>query len=159
MSITLPEITIVGQLPQSKSRSGHPFSTADQAAIAALDEILPVSIGNDIEYSGAIVQNIGSKAFSFTYAETEDNPTSSNPNPQPPSGTKLIGVYHTHGAANGKNNAENFSFEDMMICRSKGVIFWLGTPSKHIKKLIPPQLLSAAEKQQFGLLGKPITLR
>ncbi len=129
MSLEMSEITIVRQLPRNKSSAGHSFRTIDAAAIAALDEILPVSIGNDFEYSGA--------------------------------GTKRIAIYHTHGAAGGagKRDAENFSFADMMICRSKNIVSHLGTPSRKIKKLIPPGLLNAPEKENFGLLGKMVTLR
>jgi Domain of unknown function (DUF4329) len=160
MPFTIPEITIVGQLPPSKSQAGQPFPTADEAAVAALDEILPVSIGNDFEYSGAIARRLQDGKFVFTRAETQDDPKASNPNPQPPSGTQLIGVYHTHGAGTGKNNAENFSADDIFLCLAKKtVIFWLGTPSRRIKKLIPPDLLSPADKQSFGFFGKQIILR
>ena len=159
MGFTLREVTVFGQLPRSKSQAGTPFPSDDAAAIAALDEILPVSIGNDSEYSGAIARRVQDGKFIFTYAETEDDPTSSNSNFTAPSGTTLIGVYHTHGAATGKNNAESFSPQDIMICRGRKLVFWLGTPSRRIKKLIAPALLSPADQELFGLFGKLVVLR
>ena len=162
MAIELPEIVIIGQLPESQSRAKQMFKTMDQAALAAIDEILPVSTGNGIEYSGAIVQNLD-KTFSFTYAETLDDPTASNANPNVPPGKKLVAIYHTHPSdqGNGQRNAENFSVEDVMTCRFRTppVIFYLGTPSGKIKKLIPPGLLGGADKEKFGIFGKQTVLR
>jgi hypothetical protein len=159
-TFTMQEITVMGQLPRSLSRAGKPFRTADEAAIAAIDEILPVSVTNNIEYSGAIVRSTINGFFQFTYADTQDDPTASDANPAIPAGTVRVGLYHTHGAGDGKTNAENFSPNDIIICiGQKTVLFYLGTPSKHIKKLIPPGLLTGDDKQKFGFFGKPVLLR
>ncbi|HEV3194175.1 MAG TPA: hypothetical protein VGY54_26905, partial [Polyangiaceae bacterium] len=66
------------------------------------------------------------------------------------------------------NNAENFSPQDMIICRGvkhgnavvrPPLISYLGTPSGRIKKLTPPALLQGADATTFGLLGKLDILR
>lgn len=156
--ITLPEITIIGQIPPSQSRAGMPFATADAAAIAAIDEILPVSVNANWEFSGAIVKNKAGK-FSFTYPETLEEQNSSNSDPAIPFGTTRIGVYHTHGGSTGKNNSENFSPEDIIIANGKKVISYLGTPSGKIKKLVPVAQLTGKDKENFGWFGKQIVLR
>lgn len=159
MAFTISEVTIIGQIPPSQSRAGRSFNTADAAAIAAIDEILPVSVNNNIEYSGAIVRNSAGK-FLFTYAETLEEPDASNSDPRIPVGTKQIGLYHTHGGGGeGKNNSESFSPQDIIIANGKKIFSYLGTPSGRIKKIVPPALLTGKDKENFGWFGKQSVLR
>lgn len=146
---------LIDLLKPANSGAGRTlFPTADAAAIAAIDEISPTTNAIRIEFSGSIFQR--GSSFSFTPPERGEA-TSSNANVPVPAGTRRIGPYHTHPDVN--KNAENFSPEDLMICRSGQFIFYLGTPSGRIKKLIPPSLLTGAEKKQFGLLGHQIIVR
>ena len=61
------------------SKVGAAFSTADAAAIAAIEEINPTSIKNKWEYAGRIYTRSGQ--FYFTRATTIRNPNLSEAGP------------------------------------------------------------------------------
>lgn len=136
------------------------FGSADDAAIAALQEIMSTTRAVGLEFAGSIFSQSGS--FRFTAPQRGDA-TGSDSNVPVPAGTTALAMYHTHPANNA--NAENFSPQDMIICRGNpGLklpprVSYLGTPSGKIKKLIPPDLLSGSDKARFGLLGKQVILR
>lgn len=136
------------------------FTSADDAAIAALQEIIPTTIAVGLEFAGSIFSRSGS--FRFT-APKQGEATASDSNVPVPTGTGAVGSYHTHPETT--RNSENFSPQDMMICRGNEQIhlpprvFYLGTPSGKIKRLIPPALLTGQDKENFGLLGKLTILR
>ena len=136
------------------------FGSADVAAIAALQEISPTTKAIGMEFASSIFSQSGS--FGFTAAKRGDA-TSSDSNVPVPGGTTAVGIYHTHPAST--NNPDNFSVEDLFICRGNPLlklpsrVSYLGTPSGTIKKLIPPDLLTGPDKARFGLLGKQVILR
>ena len=96
--------------------------------------------------------------FGFT-AAVQGGAKDSDPNVPVPPGTDSVGIYHTHG--NGVNNsgAEVFSGDDIIICKKLGRFSYLGSPRGSIKKLIPSNLMSAAEAQQNPLGIRQQTLR
>src|SRR5947209_6182252 len=90
------------------SRAGHAFGTADDAAIAALDEVLTLSIENNWEYAGCIFRMTNGK-YSFTRAVTDKKADDSTAElSPPPAGTTKVGTYHTH-AGNFELTDEQFS--------------------------------------------------
>lgn len=152
---------LITLLKPAKSKAVHSgFGSADDAAIAALQEIIPTTKAVGLEFAGSIFSLSGS--FRFTAPKRGDATGSESNVPVPP-GTTALGMYHTHPANNA--NAENFSPPDLIICRGNPKlklpprVSYLGTPSGKIKKLIPPGLLSGADKASFGLLGKQVILR
>src|SRR6266498_999705 len=76
------------------TNSGKTFSTADQAALAAIDEINPTSIANNWEYAGRIFQ-MHEGQFIFTRPKTLMLDAVSDPGPNIPGYVKT-GTYHTH---------------------------------------------------------------
>jgi hypothetical protein len=143
----------------SKAAHGH-FVSAEDAAVAALQEIIPISRAVGLEFAGSIYSKSGS--FSFTAPE-RGGTNSSNPWVAVPAGTTAVARYHAHPPVG--TNFENFSIEDIGI--SKGIpsdinvpprVTYLGTPSGRIKKWIPPSLLPSQE-QASNFLGKQVSVR
>jgi hypothetical protein len=147
------------KLKPSSSRAGRPvFATIDSAGTAAVDEINPLSIAIRQEFAGAIYRVAGS--FGFT-APVEGDETSSATPTTVPSGASQVGTYHTHGAGfQSSTAAESFSLEDRNARRAlstklgRQVIFYLGTPSQHVLKLVPNTAAGTMVD-----LGQQITLR
>jgi len=152
---------LIGLLRPAKSKAaqGH-FINADDAAVAALQEIIPTTKAVGLEFAGSIYSQSGS--FWFTAPE-KGEVKGSNPWVAVPAGTTAVGRYHTHPPVG--TNFENFSPDDIFICWGNQQVnlpprvTYLGTPSGRIKKLIPPMLLTGQDKADFGLLGKHVTLR
>lgn len=136
------------------------FANADDAAVAALQEIAPTTKAVGLEFAGSIYSLSGT--FRFT-APKKGDATGSDSNVPVPVGTKAVAIYHTHPTVG--TNYENFSPQDLMICRGNQQLrlpprfSYLGTPSGRIKKLIPPDLLTGQDKDKFGILGKQVILR
>lgn len=73
-----------------------PFDTQDEAAKAALDSANPRSIAENREYGGVIYRDTDGKYY-FT-GPGAGSETGFNPSTTPaPSGTTVVGDYHTHG--------------------------------------------------------------
>jgi Domain of unknown function (DUF4329) len=133
---------LASKLKPAASRAGMPvFATIDSAGSAALDEINPFSIAIREEFAGAIYQLTGRFAFTAPLAGDE---TSSQAPISVPVGASQVGTYHTHGAGFlNSTAAESFSVEDrnarhaLSVKLGRQMIFYLGTPSRHILKLVP----------------------
>ena len=130
------------------------FISADAAGIAAILEINPASQAVQREFAGSIFRR--GTQFGFT-APVRGDIDSSDSNLPVPTGMVRVGAYHTHPDFG--TNKENFSPQDIMICRGQGVLFYLGTPNGRIKKLTPPSLLTGADASRFGIFGKQDILR
>ena len=143
-----------GRLP------GDPFDTADAAAIDVLDYINWVSIEKNVEYYGAIYQDLETGKYYATMPE-EGTGDRSKP-PVFPEGKKPAGEYHTHGAyskigsnnkpvktndpKNDAYNSDDFADLDKIGIAARAKIFsperrkyngYLGTPSGEYKKFNP----------------------
>ena len=134
----------------------------DEAGIAALTNIIELSIAVNFEYSGAIIQH-NNGLFSFTEPQTLNSDDSSSPNPVIPPGTTLVALYHTHGTKNHSNgaekpHAERFSLEDMAICRLKNIYGYLGTPSKTVLKHIPAAFIDSSNPRKANYFGMSVFL-
>jgi hypothetical protein len=73
-----------------------PFKTADEAAVAALLEILPKSIKQLHEYGGYIYKIDGKFYYNKPMEMTSDPDGGTYPAPRPPARAKLVAQIHTH---------------------------------------------------------------
>lgn len=82
------------------SRSGTPFSTIDEAGVAALAEICATSVAEDREYGGRIYlyDQFGKYYYTMPF---RGEATSIPQLPEPPKGGATAAVYHSHGADSG----------------------------------------------------------
>jgi len=139
------------------------FSSMDAAAIRAIDEIDTLTKAIQREFSGSIYTR--GRAYEFTPPEMAVMDWSSS-QVAVPKGTQWVATYHTHPAAT--PDAENFSSQDVVVCRGirngnsvlrPPLVNYLGTPSGRIKKLTPRELLQGAEVEAYGPDGKQEVLR
>lgn len=86
-----------------QSAAGVAFATADEAAIAAIDEINPTSIREGVEYAGRIYYVEAYKAYCFMQPNRGNSKTSDAGKPlsKLSAGGKVtnarnVGTYHTH---------------------------------------------------------------
>ena len=109
------------------------YATADEAAIAAIELINPISIAQNVEYAGRIY--FRSSRFFFTQARTLNNRYDSDPGPRVPNAVN-IGTYHTH-AGDFESTDEIFSPKDKLKAAMAHEISYLGTPCQRILKFTP----------------------
>jgi len=133
-------VDVSGLLP------GDIYSTADEAAIAAINEINDTSIGLNREFIGRIY-GLPTGGFSYTVAtqgkmKTANVPVSVALNPQfygVPVGSYDAGIYHTHGKRN--KNYKDFQFSgkgaDIGVALQNAIPMYLGTPFHSISKYTP----------------------
>jgi len=115
-------------------KPGDKYPTQDKAATAALDDIINISISQDLEYAGWIYKFNGGCEYSYTNPR-KGAAHSSHPGAKPSNATA---VYHTHGAESGPKWAdENFSKSDMNFARKHKVDIYLRTPSGKQLKFSP----------------------
>jgi RHS repeat-associated protein len=119
---------------------GDKYTTIDRAGIAAVTDVLVVSVTQNREYAGVIYKN-----WDGTYSYTEANPgteTYSYPGDAPWLHDEA-GIYHTHGQAGPNKDTENFSHPnpdgigDTGLSDELGIPNYLGTPRFAIKKYDP----------------------
>jgi hypothetical protein len=137
------------------------FGSADDAAVAAIDEILPLSIRDNVEFAGRIFREPRGTRFAFTRpirgTRDDSDPGSRTPPPRL-IGFVNIGTYHTH-AGSFQETDEIFSPAD----RAKAVFAkehsWLGTPHQRILRFTPMSLLPPGEEFDMELKGNVEVLR
>ena len=135
-----------------QTRAGALFSTADVAAIAALDEILSVSVANNWEYAGRVRKMGG--GYVYTKPKTLKKDADSDAGPI---AAGNVGSYHTH-AGGFYDTDEDFSPQDKLKATLAREYSYLGTPRGRILRFTPIDLLSQAEQKQYPM-GKTETLR
>lgn len=149
--------------PAASQANVASFATIDAAAIRAIDEIDTLTKALQREFSGSIYTQGG--AHKFTPPEMAVTDWSSS-QVAIPAGTQWVATYHAHPAAT--PDAENFSAQDIVVCRGvkngtsvlrPPLINYLGTPSGRIKKLTPRELLQPADADAYGPDGKQEILR
>lgn len=128
------------------------FRTADEAAIAAIEEINPTSIRNKWEYAGRLYTRDG--MFFFMKATTLRSPNDSEPGPIVPTN---VGTYHTHAGAFAPTD-EQFSPQDKLKATLGRELAYVGTPYQRILRYTPIDLLPA-ELQRLYPLGKVDVLK
>jgi hypothetical protein len=109
------------------------YATADEAAIAAIELINPISIAQNVEYAGRIYSR--SSRYFFTRAQTLNNRYDSDPGPAV-AGAENIGTYHTH-AGDFLSTDEIFSPQDKLKATMANEISYIGTPCQRILKYTP----------------------
>jgi hypothetical protein len=120
----------------SQSMAGLPFDDADECAIAALDEINPLSITKNVEFAGRIYRKADGR-FYFT-RPIQGARDDSKPPPKV-IGAVNIGTYHTH-AGNFQETDETFSPKDMLKANMAKEYSWLETPYQRILRFTPAAL-------------------
>jgi len=116
------------------------YQTIDQAATAALDDYISISIQTNREYAGVIYQNWDG-TYSYTAANRGSN-RDSNAGDAPWFHDE-VGIYHTHGASEEYKDAENFSTPGSEGIGDEGLSDelmepnYLETPHLAIKKYDP----------------------
>ncbi|MDE1476596.1 DUF4329 domain-containing protein [Xenorhabdus bovienii] len=134
-------------------KCGKGFSSADDAARAALNKYNPMSLRMNKEYGGIIFK---AKDGSYGYTrgmlgKSRTAPTFKETSKRLPEGSTPVGQYHTHGdyaddafkrtnKAGDVHNSDNFSPADIRIHNAAsrtfpGFINALGTPSGQFKKI------------------------
>jgi RHS repeat-associated protein len=113
---------------------GDKYSTIDDAATNALDDIIGQSIRENREYAGVIYQN-----WDGTYSYTEPNAggyDNSYPG-DPPLFHKEVADYHTHGGNDEDGLAEKFSDQDINSDNDQQICGYIETPQLAIKRYKP----------------------
>jgi uncharacterized protein DUF4329 len=142
--------------PQASSLAGHAFDTADDAATAAIDEINPTSIKQNVEFAGRVFQNPKNRRFFFTHPNRgarDDSP----PGPKI-HGMINVGTYHTH-AGNFSETDEIFSPTDMLKASMANEYSWIGTPHQRILRFTPQGLLDKGYDYDPQINGRVDVLR
>lgn len=117
---------------------GDRYRSIRDAAVAALQEINPASIAENVEYGGSIYRN-SDGSYSYT-KPTRGDQTSVYINPIWPLFNRNVGTYHTHGCdAPGNNDGEDFSDDDIALAKHwlYGGIDYIGTPDGWVKEFNP----------------------
>jgi Domain of unknown function (DUF4329) len=136
-------------------RAGQPFTSADAAATAAIDDINPTSISRNVEFAGRIFRRANG-AYSFTAPGTLNRSDDSDAGPKV-AGAANIGTYHTH--AGGFNETDEiFSPQDLLKATLAKELSYLGTPHQRVLKFTPIDLLSKQEQATYPT-GKVDVLR
>ncbi|MBS1717840.1 MAG: DUF4329 domain-containing protein [Armatimonadetes bacterium] len=148
----VPEVVIEGP------RVGAAYDSADEAALAALVLIEPVSRKEMREYAGWIYFNINTRKYYFTKARrgSADNSDAG----QPPAGSVPIGVYHTHGgrpAGKAVATDEQFSETDKFKAIAKAQLAFLATPGGQFLRFTP-KLLLPEDEQAANPVGRVSSL-
>jgi RHS repeat-associated core domain len=113
---------------------GDQYRTIDAAGIAAVSDVLPASITQNIEYAGVIYQNWNG-SYSYTAANPGTDHTS-DAGDTPWFHTE-VADYHTHGADDEDGLSEIFSPADIQGNDEQHILGYLGTPHLAIKKYDP----------------------
>jgi hypothetical protein len=125
------------QIPVSEQA----YKTADEAAIAAMDEYSPASMGEHTEYGGRIVQ-YGLHEFRYTKAvrakatvdgAAVDVDDGMGDRRRIPAGAKNAGIYHTHPLILGKD-PWRFSGSDVRGAADEAVPIYVEMPNSSILK-------------------------
>jgi hypothetical protein len=134
--------------------SNGPFSTADDAARAALNAANPQSIKDNLEYSGLIYKDSKGQYYFTGPAKGTDQGADPLRQAPAPAGTQIAGDYHTHADYSTKDpktgaavrttdaskdafNSDNFSTQDKADSTKQGYPGYLGTPSGTFRKYDP----------------------
>lgn len=133
---------LINLLKPTTSQAGRArYPNADEAGIAAVQEVNPISIAIKLEFSGSVFQQ--GTFFGFTPSQ-KGEAQASDPNVPVPVGTTKVAIYHTHGTGHQNSSAaESFSIEDREICKQQSKLYghlvfnYLGTPSGRILKFVP----------------------
>jgi hypothetical protein len=144
---TIGEVQIFGKPSGYRSRVGKPFPSMDQAARVALEEIAEVSVDDNVELAGNIYQ-LADGSFSFSTPVRGTN-IDSDPGKSPvPQGTRIVATFHSH-AGQFLPTDELFSPGDKWKATLGKKVAYLVTPTGHLFKFVPFDLLSASQKTQF----------
>lgn len=122
-------------------KPGDHYSSADQAAISAISDIVGQSIATDTEYAGVIYHK--DDYYSYT-APNRGYKSSSEPG-DAPLWTTEVGTYHTHGGDDPTYINNDFSDDDLDNAKQLGEPSYLGTPNGLVKKYIPGESRSDIE--------------
>ncbi len=123
----------IAAMQHGTAHASDAFASVDQAASAALHEIMPTSASEVIEYAGCLYEQKG-KVF-YTVPETSSEARGFNIHCRFPQSAKLVGIFHTHPGDEETN--EVFSQPDVEVAVKLGLPSYIGiTRSSSIKRFI-----------------------
>jgi hypothetical protein len=134
------------------NRAGAIFPTADSAAIAAIEDINAISIAQNWEYAGRILQR--ASGFTFSPPQTLQRRDDSSAGLRT---ADSVGTYHTH-SGEFEPTDERFSPDDLLKATLGKESSYLGTPRGRILKFTPIDLLPPFEQRNYPQ-GAVATLR
>jgi len=110
------------------------YMSQDSAAFAALFDLLPRSIKEQIEYGGMIYRN-NDNSYSYTPPIKGEYDTVDPGGPATcPADTKAVAYYHTHGSTDRDYLFEEwFGLRDRQYARNYGIDGYLATPTGAFK--------------------------
>ena len=143
-----------GAVASCPCQSKGPYDSADAAARAALTVANPQSVHDNLEYSGLVYRGSDGKYYYTGPAKGTDQGADPLRQAPAPTGTTIVGDYHTHGdystadpatgdavrtsdPARDDFNSDNFSTQDKLDNRRVGYPGYLGTPSGTCRKYDP----------------------
>jgi RHS repeat-associated protein len=88
---------------------GDPYRSADAAALAALNDVVPLSRAENREYIGEIYQ-VGTNVYSYTAPKSGGE---SGARPERHLGLDVVGRYHSHGQCSSEFIEDKFSDVDL----------------------------------------------
>lgn len=134
---------------------GDPYLSPDLAAIAALNDINPTSIRENIEYGGLILKILeGPNKGKYTYSKPRTDYQRDWVRIPTRCPTTDAGAYHTHsGPADGSE--ESFSELDMDHADGFGTPLYLATPQGRFGKYTPWKLRASDGMQVRPRGGLP----
>jgi RHS repeat-associated protein len=136
---------------------GDIYLTIDEAAIDAINDINRESINENIEYGGVIYENPdGTYSYNFPNTDWGVNFIYRSTMGNPPPGTILRGLYHTHGGPDPKYCSYQFSNDlknggDVQLAQDDGIPIYVGVPNQSIHKY-HPSLKKRARLSDFTTL-------
>lgn len=114
----------------------YSYPTADEAASAALHQIMPVSAERQVEYGGAIYEQDGE--YLFTEPQSSNNTREVTIHIRLPKSAKFVALYHSHPGL--EADSEEFSEMDIEVATKLNVPSYIGvTRSNTIHRFIPHQ--------------------
>ncbi|MES4787429.1 MAG: hypothetical protein C4294_18305, partial [Nitrospiraceae bacterium] len=120
---------------------GDPYRTANQAAVAAINDIFPLTAASGNEWGGRVYRMPNGK-FSYTEPK-EGNPKNMGEVPTLicPNDGKNEGMYHTHPNvrpySNGSGDPNKVSGGDQEWAENEKKPIFIGTPNGNILKFTP----------------------
>lgn len=131
--------------------AGTGFSSELAAVIAASDHYNPISIAEDREYMGAILQL--SSRFFFTAEAGEQGRDRITVKVRVPNGADIVAFWHTHGRE--ARERRYFSEVDTQLARKWKRPFYLADHTGVLKVFRPEQrVMTARRARSLGLPGK-----
>jgi len=127
------------------------FNSELDAVTAASERFNPISIAEDREYMGAILQN--KQYYFYTAGQGETGHDQVTVRVKIPAGSSIVAFWHTHGAA--EDSRKYFSEIDTELALSWNKPFYLADYTGELKVFSPgDKMISLRKAKRLGLPAK-----